>query len=186
MENFNKTVCLGRGPGGAIFITITFKNGNLSITGVEGPKNNGDCLGSCGQIDNTIRKYKQPLNDYNGHVLPKETIDVILSFWERWHLNDMRPGCEHQRALGWSDKPIDDTKPTNAYGLHFEGQTHPSWNLLGWVSEEEHPNGLLSKPCPICGYKYGTAWKREEVPEYVIEFFKNLPSINYKIGKWFD
>lgn len=27
-----------------------------------------------------------------------------------------------------------------------------------WVSQSEHPEGLLSKPCEVCGYKYGSAW----------------------------
>jgi len=28
----------------------------------------------------------------------------------------------------------------------------------GWVKPEEHPEGLLCKPCPECGYKYGSRW----------------------------
>ena len=45
----------------------------------------------------------------------------------------------------------------------------------GWVRPEEHPDGKLCKPCPVCGYKYGTAWKREELPQEVVEFLKGLP-----------
>lgn len=33
--------------------------------------------------------------------LCRQLVDVT----ERWHLNDMRPGCEHQRALGWTSCP---------------------------------------------------------------------------------
>ena len=46
----------------------------------------------------------------------------------------------------------------------------------GWVYESEHPEGCLSKACPVCGYKYGTAWKREEVPAEVLAFFEALPA----------
>ena len=35
---------------------------------------------------------------------------------------------------------------------------------LGWLRESEHPNGILCKPCPVCGYEYGTAWKYFPVP----------------------
>ena len=34
--------------------------------------------------------------------------------------------------------------------------------------------GLLCKPCPVCGYKYGHAWKTEEVPQEVIDWLFNL------------
>jgi hypothetical protein len=44
-----------------------------------------------------------------------------------------------------------------------------------WVKETEHPEGVLSKPCPVCGYKYGSAWLREEVPADVLEWLSELP-----------
>lgn len=46
---------------------------------------------------------------------------------------------------------------------------------LGWLRPEEHPDGLLCRPCPVCGYKYGSAWKKEEVPQDVINWLFNLP-----------
>lgn len=27
---------------------------------------------------------------------------ALVALWERWHLNDMRAACEHQRELGWT------------------------------------------------------------------------------------
>lgn len=99
----------------------------------------------------------------------------IRAIWERWHLNAMRPGCAHQIKFGWDKKPIDPTKPTSSYGKHFAGQRRDSWNLLGWIRPEEHTAGLLTKPCPVCGYKYGSAWLSEplpkEVEEEVVELF---------------
>lgn len=35
--------------------------------------------------------------------------------------------------------------------------------------------GLLCKPCPVCGYRYGSSWIKEEVPENILEFLYNLP-----------
>lgn len=180
MKDFRKVVKLGVGPSGSIFVDIKFDKGNLSITGVEGPKSNGDCKGSCGQILDTIREYGDSC-----FSLPRVTIDKFLDIWENWHLNDMRAGCQHQREAGWDEKRIDDSLPANSYGKHFVGQSTDSSNLLIWVSEDENSCGLLSKPCPVCGYKYGSSWLREEVPDDVIEFLNELPETDYKCGKWF-
>lgn len=46
---------------------------------------------------------------------------------------------------------------------------------LGWDKDggyEAHP----SEPCPVCGYKYGTAWLFAEVPEDVVAFLDSLPN----------
>ena len=40
---------------------------------------------------------------------------------------------------------------------------------------DEHPEGLLVKPCEICGYRYGSEWLKEELPGEVIEFLESLP-----------
>ncbi len=36
---------------------------------------------------------------------------------------------------------------------------------LGWLRESEHPNGILCKPCPVCGYAYGSKWVYFPIPE---------------------
>ena len=55
--------------------------------------------------------------------------------------------------------------------------THSSTETTtrGWVSVNEDPRGLLGKPCPICGYKYGREWKKEKVPDEVINWLFKLP-----------
>lgn len=50
----------------------------------------------------------------------------------------------------------------------------------GWLREDEHPEGFLGKPCPVCGYRYGTKWLRREVPEAVLEWLKALPKTDTK------
>ncbi|MCP4204243.1 MAG: hypothetical protein GY769_20190 [bacterium] len=55
---------------------------------------------------------------------------------------------------------------------------------VGWVNVNEHPDGLLSKPCPECGYKYGTAWLREEVPADVIAELHALPTSDALPTRW--
>ena len=142
----------------------------------------------------------------------------LLDIWDRYHLNNMRAGCEHQRALGWGNKKVkiseyqlnDETwklqreikqkAENHLYSVgsvsitpeeqllinlpwRFEGPegkladnlkqyykiTGLSEKSTTWLHEEDHPEGVLSKPCPICGYKYGTAWLMEPLPEDVIK-----------------
>lgn len=38
----------------------------------------------------------------------------------------------------------------------------------GWVYPAEHPDGVLCKPCPTCGYVYGSKWVYEEIPADVL------------------
>lgn len=68
---------------------------------------------------------------FDAFPLKSKGFRSFLAIWQRWHLNDMHAGCEHQRALGWEKDGYD-----------------------------KHP----SEPCPTCGYKFGTAWKKEELP----------------------
>jgi hypothetical protein len=56
----------------------------------------------------------------------------------------------------------------------------------GHVSFNEHPEGLLSKPCEVCGYKYGTEWRIETVPSDVIAFLDSLPATSLGYPWHFD
>lgn len=45
----------------------------------------------------------------------------------------------------------------------------------GWISySESQKYGILEKPCPVCGYGYGTGWKRVELPSDVVSFLEGL------------
>ena len=132
---------------GQVFVEVEYSTtpdgGRLSITGVEGPKNNGDARGSCGQIVDTLSRLKSLSPGWT-----PEQVVRLRAEWERWHLNDMRAGCEHQIKAGWGTRPIDPAKPLDAYGNHTgHGST---WNMLTWVSPKEHPDGLLGVACEVC------------------------------------
>jgi hypothetical protein len=103
-------------------------------------------------------------------------VDVrrLLDLWERWHLNGMRAGCEHQRAAGWDKRPIDPDQPLDSYGHFAAGASGPTWNMLTWVRRTEHPHGLMCEPCWVCGYKYGTAWLYEALPDDVVPFLEEF------------
>jgi len=150
---------------------IEIENGNLSISGRTGH--------SSGQIITDFKEY-----DSRGHMSiedltlalgwTKEKIKQFFDIWDRWHLNNMRAGCEHQREAGWNKQKIDESLPLETYGKFFEGQGIKSWNMWAWIPEKDHPQGLLSKACPVCGYRYGSAWLKEELPQNVIDFLEVL------------
>lgn len=155
-ETISKTIRVGRVPcypvKADLFCKIKIEDGRLSICGVIGSMGNGNALGGCGQIDmefahrnpaDNDKRYSNPITPEQIEFAPCWSVDLWLDFldvWSKWHLNDMRAGCEHQRKMGWK-------------------------------IYEEHP----SEPCPLCGYKYGSKWLREELPASVIEFLQALP-----------
>lgn len=65
------------------------------------------------------------------------------------------------------------------------GDADPLANLYGTaytllkqtrdLTPDEHPLGVLEKPCEVCGHKYGTAWLREAVPADVLAWLRQLP-----------
>lgn len=199
----------------------------VSFHGVVGPKSNGDAVGSCGQIDSTIREYLDAKAIKYAPGWNKWRIAALLNLWDAHHLNDMEPACEHQRAQGWGkiasekvtiyeykqtietirqsrdieEKAMDALKAGQTVKLSEEEQKiislpysfkTPEMELsdaiaayykpdgkeekaLGWLNQEEHPRGILSRPCPVCGYKYGTEWKKRDVPADLLETLAGFP-----------
>lgn len=155
------------------FVKIEFDGKNLSFTGVEGPRRNGDCAGSCGQArpaDNLI-----PKGEWR-----QDKIYRLDYLWDRWHLNTMRAGCAHQREEGWHLRKIDASKPLRAYGRFLGKDNMPARNMLTWVRPSEHPDGLLTKPCDTCGWKYGSGWAYEQVPTEVLDEIRKFPESEIK------
>lgn len=157
-----KTVMPGTLDGQDIFIKIEFSNKKLSISGT--------CKNSSGQIDSDLRKdldkikFKQPFGFWT-----KEKLNKLLRIWEEYHLNDLEPACEHQRELKWKDIRIDPAELPSSIANRDEKGI-----LASWVYEKDHPKGFLCKPCPTCGYKYGSAWLTREVPADVLVWLDNL------------
>ena len=104
MNDFNKvirigTVNLGTATPASLFCKIELKNGTLSITGVEGPNSSGNCRGSCGQIVMSEWDVVTYANGWNSSMVAR-----LRDVWNKWHLNDLRAECTHQRSLGWTWK----------------------------------------------------------------------------------
>lgn len=107
-RDFEKVLHIGTAEYGRVFCKVEFKGGRLSITGVEGPKSNGDALGNCGQITPTVTTYAEGWDAL--------LLEEFKKIWDEWHLNDMRAGCEHQRAT-WN---LDANLEIVSYGLTTE------------------------------------------------------------------
>ena len=149
MQAFTKIVSIGRSRAtGTTYCKIQFDDSRLSIAGVEGPKANGDCLGSCGQIVMHEWRFDSLCPGWN-----PELIAQFRAVWKRWHLNDMTPGspAQMQWLRGNPEAPRDYT----------------------WASKALADAGL--NPDPSNGYKYGHAWLFEPVPSDVLSFLQSLP-----------
>jgi hypothetical protein len=245
----SKTVRIGSMKDtGNIFCKIQFDDGKLSITGVEGPRSDGSCRGSCGQIDQGY-KHRFSEQDDDRYSTLKQPKDIsfapgwdaekwldFLDIWHHWHLNDLRPNCKHQVGDEWNNKrkltlyyfrlspsteEIIESAAAGAMAAIKSGQTYTptpdqvqalnledrvTWHeptlpdrlakfyipngpiydkdthnkasevkTAGWVYPKEHPQGILTKPCPVCGFKYGNAWLFEPVHDHVTAFLNSLP-----------
>lgn len=213
------------------FAEINFKDGRLSIHGVVAPLSDGNCLGGAGQCISSFEDVNNQVND----GWTREMLNKFCQIWHEWHLNDMRPYCEHQKELGWNKKAeekiilyhyeltneankkresafkaarealyngktfvptpeqvyyanlayfydtYDELCAEHEFFKYYEPYTSctggPATEVKarGWVRYDISDKGILSKPCPICGYKYGSSWKTEEVPQDVINWLFNLP-----------
>ncbi len=145
-ENFTKIIRPCKTPCGWTFCTILFIYGNLSIIGVEGPTKDGNCKGACGQIVT----HDWDITEF-GKGWSSETITKFRGIWNMWHLNDMTPGTPRQM----------DYLRTIPGGI-------PNYSTACKILEQAD---LLVDD----GYKYGSKWLREEVPDDVIEWLMALP-----------
>ncbi|MDR1315697.1 MAG: hypothetical protein LBK13_02385 [Spirochaetales bacterium] len=160
MEQFVKAVNPGRiemrGRLREMFISIEFRSdGILSICGAARPRHSGNCARSCGQCDDELEEISVFHKGWS-----KEKARNLRRAWNDWPLNRLRPGCAHKAE--WKMSKILEMP---------EGEN----KMAGWITPEEHPGRLLNKPCPVCGYKYGSPWKEKHVPDDVLAWLYNLP-----------
>lgn len=150
MENFTKVVRLGHGASGNVYCKIELRDGRLSISGVEGPLQNGDARGGCGQI--VMHLKPEDIKPAPGWDTTR--LQQFLGYWKEWHLNDMKAGTPEQTA-------------------ELKKHKYPGYP----VSHYDWAKGILEKAGlqPHNGYSYGSKWLRVEVPAEVLEFLKSLP-----------
>lgn len=158
--NFKKTVhpcdvdCRGNGRKYPMFAKIELKDGKLSISGVIGPTRYGNAMGGCGQIDMEF-DHKNPAHNDKRYGQPTKASELRFA-----------PGWNTER---WY-KFLEAWKLWHLNDLHA-GCEHQ--RALGWEDEgyDKHP----SEACPTCGYKFGSAWNKVDVPVNVLNFLRGLP-----------
>jgi len=153
----NKTVRIGRiecyeGRRASVFCKIEYKDGKLSISGVVGPTREGNAIGGCGQIDMEF-EHRNP--DHNDKRITNLIRTSDFEFAENWDV----------------EKWFDFLETWKLYHLNDLQAGCEHQRALGWDNYDEHP----SEPCPTCGYKYGSAWNRLEVPQKALEQLIELP-----------
>ena len=55
------------------------------------------------------------------------------------------------------------------------GHPNVEYRTRGWIRHKEHELGFLGRKCPVCGYEYGSAWIKEDVPREVVDWLFALP-----------
>ena len=108
-----------------LVVEIEHQDGRLSISGTCTDTAGGYSGGQIG--DHVIEDAGRIAGEPGGmQYLGAEELARLVVIWQRWHLNDMRAGCEHQ--------------------------TGPEWDTE----------------------KYGSAWRREEVPAEIIAELEHI------------
>lgn len=101
VEPFSKVLTPCKTDDGTMWVTVKWTGERLSIVGVEGPYSNGNARGGCGQNRDALTGRHVLMSGWSEPMVAK-----LAEIWERWHLNDMRAGCEHQRDAGWSARDM--------------------------------------------------------------------------------
>lgn len=146
-----------------VFCRVEIKQGNLSISGVEGPMSNGNACGSCGQIVMTRPKIVECAPGWTMGL-----VDEFFNLWDRWHLNNMRAGTREQEA------------EIEKHKAEYTGNDHYTWacDLLkkAGLYVVDASNYITAAGVHASKeYKYGSQWLREELPQDVINFMQSLP-----------
>lgn len=155
MNAFEKIIRVGKkADTGNTFVKIEWDGKRLSLTGVEGPKSNGDCRGSCGQIVDGLNGFAELAPGFT-----VETVNRLRETWKRWHLNDMRAGSPEQ--MEWlRANPVTYKYPVSQYAAATKALDDAGLN----------PQGA----------RYGSKWWHEDVPTAIIEWLVSLPDTDIK------
>lgn len=174
-----------------VFVEIEYRfernqRWELSLTGVEGPKANGDCVGSCGQITVSNKRLEydrfMPAPGWN-----RGMIDRLAEIWDRWHLNGMRAGSPAQSAYLREhpyDREVDGPshydwaeRTLRAAGLEPDPNFfHPTKSRDRIIARGSGADAYIERiPVFDVPYSYGSAWLYEEVPADVLQWLYDLP-----------
>ena len=89
----------------------------------------------------------------------------FFAVWERWHLNDLTAGSPAQEEFLRTHAAEWETYKANAGSI----PSHYTWACKVLATAGLHPDPGHN------GYRYGSAWLKEEVPEDVLAWLRALP-----------
>lgn len=109
---------IGTADGEAVYVNVGIeeRDGKRELHITADIYRDGHDVGG-GQSLDTVRRVAE-----HGTVTPewpRKRILKLLSIWERWHLNGMRAGCEHQRELGWTSYNKHPSEPCPTCGYKY-------------------------------------------------------------------
>ena len=161
IEPFERTIYIGNEAGlqeHHITVEIKFDGKRLSITGDISNRSKTQ-LYECGQINMSIDpkkiNYADPWNEIR--------FTHFLAIWNRWHLNDMRAGCEHQ------ERDWDKNKEKNT--IHYINKTSglPSDQVVSLIEDDNGDIWAGTRNGLACIYPYLNEDNKEY--EYTIASF---------------
>jgi hypothetical protein len=115
---------------------------------------------SNGNASGSCGQIRDTLGRLTAPRFTKETLDQLKQIWDRWHLNDMKAGTPAQEDY-----------------LRENYKERYDYTKASEVLREAGLN-------PDNGYKYGSAWLFEEVPEDVINFLASFPDTDLLPQIW--
>lgn len=159
MNHFTRHSFVGTTEDGGFYVTIEwmFRNNQdeLSVTGVVGPKSNGDAV-SCGQTG--VHEIVKFAAGWDAEMAAK-----LAEIWDRWHLNGMRAGSPNQEAFLRAN-------PVNA--VYPESHYDKAKAALRLADLDPDPEYMVDGDRL---YFYGSKWLYEEVPADVLTWLHELP-----------
>lgn len=135
IKAFTKVVRPGATRDGGVFLKIEWDGKRLSISGVVAPMHGGNCRGSCGQCIGALSELTSYADGWDA-----ASVAQLAAFWNRWHLNDMRAGCEHQRE-SW-----DVSEKIEVVEYKLTSEAYKERNALIAAAAIAHAGG---KPCEL-------------------------------------
>jgi len=153
MANFKKSIIIGESKPRKYSAVIDIKLDNYP----EEPTFSASASIFVGKEWESSGQYIDNIAELVDGALDSPLYLEIRDLWEKYHLNDLNAGCEHQR------KNWDENKEIILPHSYRKNETEKK--TARWVYPKDHPDGLLTKPCEICGYRYGTDWVYAPIPK---------------------
>lgn len=69
------------------------------------------------------------------------------------------------------------------FAKRFDCKRVEETKRANWVKPSEHPEGVLGKVCPVCGYAFGSAWQFMPIPAEIVEQIKGWVAADNTAGE---